>query len=82
MERVKFSTDKKVPIVYRVVVPDTLKNIPPGEEIHFSRQELGVREGTVYTAVNRLNKAAGAKEFSVRLDSNDGSYWIKRRVII
>lgn len=80
MERVKFSIDKKVPIVYRVVVPETLKNIPPGEKVHFSRQDLGVRDGTIHAAINRLNKKAGAKEFSMIIDDNDGSYWIKRKV--
>ena len=37
----------RVPIVKKVLVGETLKNIKPGKTAHFSRRELGNRDNTV-----------------------------------
>lgn len=78
MVNTKLSEDKKVLIVKKVNVPETLRHIPHGSEVHFSRHDLGNRDMTVLSAISRLNKKAGQKEFSLHIDDNDGSYWIRR----
>lgn len=79
MIKSKLNSDKKVLIVQKVNVPATLRNIPYGREVHFLRSELANRDATVFSAVSRLNKEAGKKEFNLRIDDNDGSYWILRK---
>lgn len=79
MINTKLNSDKNVLIVKNVNVTATLRNIPHGREIHFLRSELANREGTVFSAVSRLNKEAGFREFTFRIDERDGSYWITRK---
>lgn len=79
MINTKLNADKKVLIVHQVNVPATLRNIPHGREIHFLRSELANRDNTVFSAISRLNKEVGAKEFILRIDERDGSYWITRK---
>lgn len=81
----KQNTDKNilnlqenVPIVRRVLVGETLKNIQPGKTAHFSRRELGNRDNTVQSAVHRLNQKSRSQEYSLRIDDSDGSFWITR----
>lgn len=79
MEYTKFNGDKNAIIAKKVLVTETLRNIPHGTEIHFTRKELGgAGESTVNSAASRLNSDAPAKEFTVEVDSNDGSYIISR----
>lgn len=78
MVNTKQNSEKKVHIVTKVLVGETLKNIPAGTTAHFTRRELGNRDNTVQSAILRLNRKAGAKEFSLRIDDYDGSFWITR----
>lgn len=78
MVNAKLNEAKNCLIVKRVSIIDTLRNIPHGMEAHFTRRELGNRDGSVMSAVSRLNTAAGAKEYAARIDDADGSYWIRR----
>ena len=68
----------RVPIVKKVLVGETLKNIKPGKTAHFSRRELGNRDNTVQSAVHRLKLKAKAQEYSLRIDDSDGSFWVTR----
>lgn len=78
MINTKQNPDKKVRIVTKVLVGETLKTITPGTTAHFTRRELGNRDNSVQSAVLRLNKASKCNEYSLHIDDNDGSFWITR----
>lgn len=79
MQNSKFTGDKKALIVKKTNVPETLRNIPHGTCVRFTRRELSNRDTTVHSAVSRLNSEAGAKEYYVEIDPNDGSFLISRK---
>lgn len=79
MESTKLIAKKKFIIVKKISVVDTLRNIPHKTEVHFTRRELGNRDGSVQSAISRLNKTANAREYSLRIDDADGSYWVSRK---
>lgn len=77
MEFTKFIGDKNDIIVKNneVKVPATLRNIPHGTIIHFTRKELGIPP-TVKAAVSRENSKK--KEFHIKTDYDGDGYWIAR----
>lgn len=78
MLNAKFQGDKNDLIVKKVNVPETLRNIPHGVTVHFTRKELTNRDTTVMSAISRLNTDLGSKEFEAEIDDKDGSYFITR----
>lgn len=78
MVNTKRNMEKKAHIITKVLIADTLKTIPSGETAHFTRRELSNSDNAVQSAASRLNKKSGAKEFSVRIDEGDGSFYITR----
>lgn len=74
----KQNEDKSSLIVKTVNVTKTFQNIKPGSTVHFTRRELGNKDNTVLSAAYRLNVKAKRIEFTVRLDDNDGSYYVTR----
>lgn len=79
MENTKLNAEKNCIIVRRVNVTDTLRNIPHGKRIHFTRRELGNRDCSVLSAISRLNQKAQSREYSLRIDDEDGSFWVTRK---
>lgn len=75
----KQNEDKSCLIVKQVNVAETFRNIKPGTTVHFTRQELGNKDMTVYSAVRRLNMRAKAEEYTFSTDEHDGSWYITRR---
>lgn len=79
MVNTKLNEGKNAVIVKKVAIAATLRNIPHRTEAHFLRRELCTNEGSLKVAVCRLNKKAGRQEYEVRVDSGDGSFWIRRK---
>lgn len=69
---------KKVNVVKKVDIPATLRQIERGETARFSRQELG-SEGTVRSAVWRLNSKLPSPEFSMKLVDFGMYYDVSRK---
>lgn len=79
MQTGKLNQQKNVVIVKRVMVAETLKNIPHGQTVRFTRAELTNSEGSVAASIFRLNKKSKGPEFSYSVDENDGSFLISRK---
>lgn len=71
-------TRKKVAVVKKVSIPATLREIPHGASVRFSRRELG-GEGCVRAAIWRENAKHVDPEFSLMLVDNGMYYDITRR---
>ena len=69
---------KKVNVVKKVDVAATIRQIPHGETVRFSRQQLG-SEGTVRSAVWRTNAKLPYPEFSIALIDFGTYYDITRK---
>ncbi len=69
---------KKVKVVKKVNVPATIRQIPHGETVRFSRQELG-SESVVRSAVWRENSKGAEPEFTLELVDWGAYYDITRR---
>lgn len=69
---------KKVKVVKNVNVPATIRQIPHGETVRFSRQELG-SESSVRSAVWRENTRCNEQEFTLELVDFGLYYDISRR---
>lgn len=78
MVNTKLNTDKNAIIVKKVAIAATLRNVPHGARVRFTRTELGYRDSTVRMAISRLNETAGMKEYAMDIDEQDGSYLITR----
>lgn len=68
---------KKVKVIKKVNVSETIRQIPHGETARFSRQDLGP-EGTVRASVWRENSKLKAPEFTLTLVENGLFYDIAR----
>lgn len=69
---------KKVKVVKKVNVPATIRQIPHGETIRFSRQELGA-ESVVRSAVWRENSKLPCPEYILELVDSGMYYDISRK---
>lgn len=69
---------KKVKVVRNVNVPATIRQIPHGETVRFSRQELG-SESSVRSAVWRENAKCQEPEFTLELVDYGLYYDITRK---
>ena len=69
---------KKVKVVKRTNVPETLRSIPKGVKARFTHQELG-GESAVRAAICRENAKYEGKEFSMDLVDFGRFYDITRR---
>ena len=69
---------KKVNVVKKVDVSATIRQIRHGETVRFARQELG-SEGTVRSAVWRVNTKLPTPEFSIELGEYGLYYDITRK---
>lgn len=69
---------KKVNVVKKVDVAATIRQIRHGETVRFTRQELG-SEGTVRSAVWRVNARLPFPEFSIELGEYGLYYVITRK---
>lgn len=76
----KQNEDKNCLIVKQVLVAKTFRNIKPGTTVHFTRQELGNKDITVYSAVRRLNMKAKTEEYSC-CTADDGSWYVTRHLL-
>lgn len=77
MENSKQNDVKKVKVVKKVCVPETIRQIQHGQTARFARQELG-SENAVRSAVWRENSKLTAPEFSLTLIDNGLFYDIAR----
>lgn len=68
---------KKVKVIKKVNVSETIRQIPHGETARFSRQDLGP-EGSVRASVWRENSKLKAPEFTLTLVENGLFYDIAR----
>lgn len=66
---------KRVKLIYRVSVVDTLKNLRRGEEVIVKRSEI--RGEIITSAIQRLNKS-GEFEFETKREPRTDSTIIKR----
>lgn len=62
----KETTLKKVKVIKKVNVPATIRQIPHGTTVRFTRQELG-SESVVRSAVWRENAKCNNSEYSIKL---------------
>lgn len=69
---------KKVKVVKKVNVPATIRQIPHGETVRFSRQELGT-ESVVRSAVWRENSRLPYPEYMLELVDSGMYYDIRRK---
>lgn len=65
-------------LVKKVSVIDTLRQIPEGKTVKFDCRELGPC-GSAYSAVSRLNKAAGYEAYKISSEDNGATYSITHR---
>lgn len=78
MENSKETTLKKVKVIKKVNVPATIRQIPHGETVRFSRQELG-SESVVRSAVWRMNSKCQTPEYFLTLVDLGMFYDITRK---
>lgn len=78
MINAKLNEEKNAVVVKKISLSGTLRNIPHRTRVHFMRRDLETSEGAMSVAVSRLNRAAGRKEFTLKVDMDDGSFWITR----
>lgn len=78
MENSKETTLKKVKVIKKVNVPATIRQIPHGETVRFSRQELG-SESVVRSAVWRMNSKCQTPEYFLTLVDFGMFYDITRK---
>lgn len=80
MLNAKLKVDKKVPVIRKTDVKATLERMPHGADFLLTSEDLdGTPDSTLFSAVSRLNKKAGCREFVVRRDEKDRkSFWVTR----
>ena len=71
-------TTRKITPVKKVCVTATIRLIPTGETIYFTRKELGP-EGAVRSAICRENIRASHKEFEMEVVDYGTRYKITRK---